>query len=91
MKLLRGLKLIPPVKCFRWRATPLQAMPNISKPKPRFCRATLLRVEVIRKLHLDQNPELVGKIKPSDSAAASVPEPNTGGPQLTLREKLALR
>ncbi len=47
-------------------------------------------VEVIRKLHLDQNPEMVGKIKPGDSAVASVPEPNTGGPQLTLREKLAL-
>ena len=28
-------------------------------------------VEVIRKLHLDQNPEMVGKIKPSDSAVAT--------------------
>jgi polysaccharide biosynthesis transport protein len=46
-------------------------------------------VEVIRKLRLDQNPDFVGKTKPSDEAVA-VPQYNTGGPQLTLREKLAL-
>ena len=44
-------------------------------------------VEVIRKLHLDQNPDLVGKKKIEE---ATVAEPNTGGPQLTAREKVAL-
>ena len=45
-------------------------------------------VEVIRKLRLDQNPDLVSKNKKINEAA--VPEPNPGGPQLTAREKVAL-
>ena len=44
-------------------------------------------VEVIRKLRLDENPDLIGKKKIEDAATA---EPNPGGPQLTVREKVAL-
>jgi polysaccharide biosynthesis transport protein len=46
-------------------------------------------VEVIRKLRLDQNSDMV-KINPSEEATATAPESNTGGPQLTVREKAAL-
>ena len=51
-------------------------------------RSDAFAVEVIRKLRLDQNPDLIGKNKKIDEA--TVPESNPGGPQLTAREKVAL-
>jgi succinoglycan biosynthesis transport protein ExoP len=49
-----------------------------------------LAVDVIRKLRLDQNLELVGELKPGEDAMATSPDSNAGGPQLTGREKVAL-
>jgi succinoglycan biosynthesis transport protein ExoP len=47
-------------------------------------------VDVIRKLHLDQNPELVSDASPGENSTAAAPDSSVSGLQLTLREKLAL-
>jgi len=47
-------------------------------------------VDVIRKLHLDQNPELVGEGNPDDNSTASAPDSSVSGMDLTVREKRAL-
>jgi polysaccharide biosynthesis transport protein len=49
-----------------------------------------LAVDVIRKLHLDQNEELVRKANPEEDSAAIAPDSNANGLQLTVREKVAL-
>jgi succinoglycan biosynthesis transport protein ExoP len=48
-------------------------------------------LDVIRKLHLDQNPYLIGKTKPGRSPADLAPDVTASGMQLTLNEKAALR
>lgn len=48
-----------------------------------------LALDVIRKLHLDQNVELAGEFIPEDNATETVAGP--GGLQLSAREKSALR
>ena len=45
-------------------------------------------VDVIRKLHLDQNPEFVGN--PEQNSNAAAPDSTVSDMQLTLREKQAL-
>ncbi len=47
-------------------------------------------VDVIRKLHLDQNPELVGTGNPEENSNAAAPDSTVSGMQLTVREKQAL-
>src|ERR1700687_5061471 len=48
-------------------------------------------VDVIRKLHLDQNPELVSSTANSEeNSTAAAPDASVSGQQLTFREKLAL-
>ncbi len=47
-------------------------------------------VDVIRKLQLDQNPELVSETSPEKNSTAAAPDSTVSGLQLTLREKLAL-
>ena len=47
-------------------------------------------IDVIRKLHLDQNPTLVGETKPGEKTAAAAPDATASGLQLTEQEKAAL-
>jgi succinoglycan biosynthesis transport protein ExoP len=47
-------------------------------------------VDVIRKLHLDQNPELVSEGRTEENSTAAAPDSSVSGLDLTLREKLAL-
>ncbi len=47
-------------------------------------------VDVIRTLHLDQNPELVGAANPDENSTAAAPDSSVSGMQLTVREKQAL-
>ena len=48
-------------------------------------------LDVIRKLHLDQNPDLVGETKPGESPADVAPDAGGSGVPLTAKEKLALK
>jgi polysaccharide biosynthesis transport protein len=48
-------------------------------------------LDVIRKLHLDQNPDLVGETKPGESPADVAPDAGGSGMPLTAKEKLALK
>ena len=48
-------------------------------------------LDVIRKLHLDQNPDLVGKRKPGENPADVAPDGGGSGMQLTAKEKFALK
>jgi polysaccharide biosynthesis transport protein len=47
-------------------------------------------VDVIRKLQLDQNPELVSDAGSEQNSTAAAPDSSVSGLQLTRREKLAL-
>jgi polysaccharide biosynthesis transport protein len=47
-------------------------------------------VDVIRKLQLDQNPELVSDASSEQNSTAAAPDSSVSGLQLSLREKLAL-
>jgi capsular exopolysaccharide synthesis family protein len=47
-------------------------------------------IDVIRKLRLDQNPNLVGDAKPRENSATAAPDATASGIQLTQQEKAAL-
>ena len=90
MRPRRASRLIPPAKYFPWMASSGSNDAEYLETQAQVLQSDGVAIDVIRKLRLDQNPNLVGESKPGEKPTAAAPDATASGLQLTAQEKAAL-
>ena len=87
MKPRRALRLIPSGEVFSLDGNSGSNDAEYLETQAQVLQSDGVAIDVIRKLHLDQNPDLVGKTKPGERPTAVAPDATASGMQLTAQEK----